>query len=91
MTETILEIVKKVDDGIMGISKLKSMNDFYIGVHTIENKGDDLYRDSLVKLFDKKDAIEIIKYKEIYDFLEDTLNKCEEIANVIESIVVKHA
>ena len=39
----------------------------------------------------KKNPIEIIKYKEIYEFLEDLTDKCEDIANVIESIVVKHA
>jgi uncharacterized protein len=91
LTNSIVEIVKKIDQGIMKVSKLKDMNEFYVSVHTIENKGDDLYRDALAKLFDKQDTIEIIKYKEIYDFLEDTLNKCEEISNVIESIVVKHA
>ena len=75
----------------MRISKLENMNEFYIGVHTLENKGDDLYHTALAKLFDKKDVIEIIKYKEIYELLESVLNKCEEIANIIESIVVKHA
>ncbi|MBW2975921.1 DUF47 family protein [Candidatus Woesearchaeota archaeon] len=91
LTGIVVEIVKKIDYGVRGISKLKNMKDFYIGVHTLENRGDDLYHNALGKLFDKNDAIEIVKYKEIYEFLESILNKCEEIANVIESIVVKHA
>ena len=91
LAEVALEIAKKIDEGIMEVSKLKNMHQFYINVNTLENTGDDLYRTALAKLFDKKDTIEIIKYKEIYDFLEDTINKCEDIANVIESIVVKHA
>lgn len=91
LTNTVLEIAKKIEQGIMEIGELKNMNEFYIDVHTIENNGDDLYRSALAKLFDKKDPIEIIKYKEIYDFLEETIDKCEDIANVMESIVVKHA
>ena len=91
LTNMVVEITKKIDHGIMGVKKLRNMNEFYIDVHTLENKGDDLYHTALAKLFDKKDAIEIIKYKEIYEFLESILNKCEDIANVIESIVVKHA
>ena len=91
LTDAALEIVKKIDSGVMGISKLENMSEFYIGVHTLENKGDDLYHTALAKLFDKKDVIGIIKYKEIYELLESVLNKCEEIANIIESIVVKHA
>ena len=91
LTDVAIEIIKKIDDGVMGVSKLKNMHEFYIGINTLENTGDDLYLTALAKLFDKKDPIEIIKYKEIYDFLESAINKCEDIANVIESIVVKHA
>ena len=91
LTHVVLGIVKKIDSGIAEISKLKDMNQFYIDVHTLENKGDDLYRTALTRVFDKRNPIEIIKYKDIYDFLENTIDMCEDIANVIESIVVKHA
>lgn len=91
LANVVLSIVKKIDYGIMEIEKLKNMKQFYVDVHTLENRGDDIYRDALVKLFDKDDAIEIIKYKEIYELLEKTIDGCESIANVIESIVVKHA
>ena len=91
LTDIILEIAKKIDDGVMAVSKLKNMHEFYIDVNTLENTGDELYRTALAKLFNREDPIEIIKYKEIYEFLESVINKCEDIANVIESIVVKHA
>ncbi len=91
LTDIILEIAKKIDEGIMGVSKLKNMQEFYIDVNTLENTGDDLYHNALAKLFDKEDPVEIIKYKEIYEFLESVINKCEDVSNVIESIVVKHA
>ena len=91
LTHVVLEITKKMDIGIAEISKLKDMNQFYIEVHTLENKGDNLYRAALAEMFNKRNPIEIIKYKDIYDFLENIADKCEDIANVIESIVVKHA
>ena len=91
MTEVVIETVGKIELGVIGVSKLKNMNRFYIDIHTLENKSDDIYHEALDNLFNKKDPIEIIKYKEIYEFLEDLTDKCEDIANVIESIVVKHA
>ena len=91
LTVIVEEVVKKIKFGIGEISKLKNMNEFYVDIHTLENKGDDIYHNALAKMFDKKDAIEIIKYREIYGFLEDIIDKCEDIANVMESIVVKHA
>ena len=90
-TNVVLEIVKKIDHGLIEISKLTNMKEFYIDVHTLENKGDEIYHNALAELFDKKDFVYIIKYKEIYEFLEEIIDKCEDIANVMESIVVKHA
>lgn len=91
LSDIIEDIIKKIELGVIGVSKLKSMNRFYIDIHTLENKADDIYHAALDQLFDKKDAIEIIRYKNIYEFLEEITDKCEDIANVIESIVVKHA
>jgi len=91
MTEVVIETIGKIELGVIGVSKLKSMNRFYIDIHTLENKSDDIYHEALDNLFNKKNPIEIIKYKEIYEFLEDLTDKCEDIANVIESILVKNA
>ena len=91
LADIILETVKKIELGVIGVSKLKSMNRFYIDIHTLENKADDIYHEALGDLFNKKDPIEIIKYREIYEYLENITDRCEDIANVIESIVVKHA
>ena len=89
--EIIQDTVKKIEMGVIGVSKLRSMNRFYIDIHTLENKADDLYHKALEDLFNNRNPVVIIKYKEIYDFLEDVTDKCEDVANVIESIVVKHA
>ena len=89
--EVIFRITKKIDSGIFDVRKLRNMNQFYIDVHTLENRGDDIYRNALASLFEKNDVVDIIKYKEVYELLEKIIDKCEGIANLTESIVVKHA
>lgn len=79
------------------IKKLKEKNyshvqEYCIEINRLENRIDRGFRDALGKLFDEiKDPILIIKWKEIYEHLEDASDKCEDVANVIESIVLKNA
>jgi predicted phosphate transport protein (TIGR00153 family) len=61
-------------------------------IHHHENEGDQLQREALMDLFDnEKDPIRVIKLKQIYEFVEAAIDKCEDVANVIEGICVKHA
>ena len=65
---------------------------YWIEVHRLENEGDQLARGAIADLFQGGgDPVEIIKWKEIYGLLESTIDKCEDVANIIERIVVKHA
>ena len=79
------------------IHKLKDKNyshvqEYCIEINRLENRIDRDFRDALGKLFDEvQDPILIIKWKEIYEHLEDSSDKCEDVANVIESIVLKYA
>lgn len=79
------------------IHKLKEKNyshvqEYCIEINRLENRIDRDFRDALAKLFDEvKDPVLIIKWKEIYEHLEDCSDKCEDVANIIEGIVLKHA
>ncbi len=79
------------------IQKLKEKNyshvqEYCIEINRLENRVDRDFRDALGKLFDDvKDPILIIKWKEIYEHLEDASDKCEDVANVLEAIVLKYA
>lgn len=79
------------------IHKLKEKNyshvqEYCIEINRLENRVDRDFRDALGKLFDElKDPVLIIKWKEIYEHLEDASDKCEDVANVIEAIVLKYA
>jgi uncharacterized protein Yka (UPF0111/DUF47 family) len=58
----------------------------------MENKLDREFRDALGRLFDEvKDPILVIKWKEIYEHLEDASDKCEDVADILESIAIKNA
>ena len=62
-------------------------------VHRLENEADQVGREALSALFagDGQNAIDVIKWKEIYDLLEAILDKCEHVANVLEGISIKNA
>ena len=60
-------------------------------VYRLESVGDSLYRQEVARLFEQeKDAIEIIKWKEILEHLENTLDQCEEIADLLKGVVLKY-
>jgi uncharacterized protein len=63
-----------------------------VEVNRLENNADDLLRDSLAALFEEEgDPIEVIKWKEIYETMEEVTDRCEDVANVIEAIILKMA
>ncbi len=60
-------------------------------IHRLENEGDHIYRTALANLFREKDVMHVLKIKEIVETLEGACDKCEDIADVIDEIVVKSA
>jgi len=79
------------------IHKLKEKNythvqEYCIEINRLENRVDRDFRDALGRLFDEvQDPVLIIKWKEIYEHLENASDKCEDVANVLEAIVLKYA
>ena len=62
-----------------------------VEVNRLENSADDVHDEALRRLFEEeRDAINIIKWKEVLDLLEEATDRCEDVANVLESVVVKH-
>jgi uncharacterized protein len=61
-----------------------------VEINRLENEADQVHRAALVELFaGEPNAIELIKLKELYAFIEDATDRCEDVANVIESIIIK--
>ncbi len=88
---TTTEIIAKAISSLRG-KKYSYIQEFCIEINRLENRGDRIFRAALAKLFDEeKDPIQVIKWKEVYEHLEDAFDKCEDVANILESIVLKHA
>jgi len=61
-------------------------------INRLENVGDQLLRRAVARLFrESPDPIHVIKWKEIYDYLENAIDRCEDVANVIEGVALEYA
>jgi len=100
-TEDLLELAKTLEEAVANVSKavtaIRELNrprrilDYCIEINRLENRGDRTSERAIGSLFDtSKDPMEVLKWKEIYDSTEQAIDKCEDIANIIEGIVVKH-
>lgn len=68
----------------------KDLDSYWIEINRLENEADTLNRISIGRLFDtEKDPITLLKWKEIYEVLEEATDRCEDVANVLEQIVLK--
>jgi predicted phosphate transport protein (TIGR00153 family) len=76
---------------IRNMKKADDIRKFCRNVNTFENEGDVLLREAMADLFKKNDAIEIMKLKELYEYMEDAIDKCEDASDVIGNILVKYA
>jgi len=62
-----------------------------VEIHRLENEGDDIYHSAVAELFhDNRDPLFVLKWKEIYEKLEAAVDRCENVANIIESVIIKH-
>ena len=92
LTEVIQRMVAVLAEAGGRLKKGDDVMRFCIEAKQLEEEGDAIYHEALGQLFEKeRDAIELIKWKEIYDNLERTLDEAEDVANVVESITIKHA
>jgi uncharacterized protein len=77
---------------LRNMKNMRQITDALVAINSIENQGDDIFDMSIEKLFaEEMDAKEVIKKREIYQVMEIVTDKCEDAANVIESIIVKYA
>ena len=92
LSDIIYNCVSEVNKSIGDLKKLKDIEKHYAKIHALENEANEIYHEALSELFHfYKNSIDIIKYREIYGLLEETINKCEDVAHTVERIAVKHA
>jgi predicted phosphate transport protein (TIGR00153 family) len=77
---------------LLSQKKLLAIQEPCVRLHELENEGDVLMRQGIKNLFQNvKDPIELIKYKEIYECLEETTDSCEHVANTLQSIIMRNS
>ncbi|PYM64542.1 MAG: DUF47 domain-containing protein [Candidatus Rokuibacteriota bacterium] len=93
MVEVIMAQVASMDRCIRCLRTMDpGFHEHAVEVNRLENRADSLLRESLAAMFDEEpDPIEVIKWKEIYETLEAVTDRCEDVANVIEGIILKMA
>ncbi|MEQ1797699.1 MAG: DUF47 family protein [Lacibacter sp.] len=95
MAELIIQACENIKVAVYELKDMKNMRkitDALVRVNSIENQADDIFDFSIERLFaTENDAKEVIKKREIYQVMEIATDKCEDAANVIESIIVKYA
>jgi len=88
----ILRMTEVITLAVKNLQSIGQIYDHCIEINRLENEADRVTRDAIGRLFDEeKDPIAIIKWKEIYEKLEDTTDSCEDVANILESVVLKNA
>ncbi len=95
LTEILHQSILSLQEGVFllrDLRKSEQLQKILKTVNEYENKADDVFEKAVADLFEnEKNPINVIKLKEIYVGLETATDKCEDAANVLESILIKHA
>ena len=95
LAETIVQAAEEVEKAVMLLgchAKMKQIVVHCVELNRLENRADKIYRSALGELFeDSKDTAYIIKWREIYEHMESATDRCEDVANVLEGVALKHA
>ena len=92
LAHIILDSAEEVVQAMKALEGRKGVAERAVEINRLENEADRAHQAAVQSLFEEeRDAIVIIKWKEILDFLEQATDRCEDVANVLEGVVVKHA
>ena len=86
-----LQSASKMRGAVSALEKRHGVHECAVDVNRLENAADDVHDEALRRLFDEeRNAIAVLKWKEVFDLLEDATDRCEDVADVLEGVVVKH-
>ncbi len=90
LAKILVAATEEVVKSVKVLEKQDHILEHCIEINRLENEGDRVSRALIAQLFDEeKDPVQIIKWKEIIEVLETAIDKCEDVANVLESVVIK--
>lgn len=86
-TQAVAEAVRRLRKS----RKLSELSDKLIEIHARESEGDDNHHAAMSRLFEGSiDPLHVVKWKELYDYIEDAIDGCEDVGNTLERIVLKN-
>jgi hypothetical protein len=95
LADVLVNATTEVSRAMLGLRDLKNREAILqvcMEINRYENEGDTLLRRAVARLFrDSKDPMLVIKWKDIYEFLEDAIDRCEDIANVVEGVALEYS
>jgi predicted phosphate transport protein (TIGR00153 family) len=93
-TDVLVQATIAMSDAVHRLRKtrkLSELKDTLIEIHRLESVGDDVNHAALSKLYDGQTAaLEVMKWKELYDYIENAIDGCEDVGNTLERIVLKN-
>jgi hypothetical protein len=93
LADLLVESAKEVQTAVLALPNRKKREEAIascVEINRLENEADVVLREALADLFhNAHDAIEVVKLKDLFSFLEDATDRCEDVANVIETIIMK--
>jgi hypothetical protein len=91
LARTISACTKEVRLALQALEEKKGVNRHAVEINRLENEADRTHAQAVSRLFEEeRDPLMVIKWKETLDFLEDATDRCEDVANVLEGVMVKH-
>jgi len=87
----IAQATEQVRFGAEALERRTGVHPRTVEINRLENEADALHDEALRRLFEEAgDPLLVMKWKEVLDLLEDATDRCEDVANVLEAVVVKH-
>jgi predicted phosphate transport protein (TIGR00153 family) len=91
LADIVCESTDRITEALAALEKRDGVLELAARVNQLEREADRVHQDAIVALFDEeRDPIIVIKWKEIFDFLEAATDRCEDVGNLLEGVVVKH-
>lgn len=91
LAKVIQSQAMEIHSAVSMLNKPNGLNQHIVEIHRLENEADDVYFRAIGELFNNaKDPLTVIRWKELYEILENATDRCESVANIIESIILKH-
>jgi predicted phosphate transport protein (TIGR00153 family) len=91
LAEIIADSMDRLAEAVGKLERGKGVIELVARVNQLEKEADRVHQDAILSLFDnEKDPIAVIKWKEIFDFLEAATDRCDDVANLLQGVVVKH-